>query len=302
MAGKMNKIVFGLCLTLYPAIATAGNFDACVNDAKQTDSVTTADGYVSYRCENATAEKLSARPDECPAGNVKPPLRSLVRTQTQLDDGLLTSLSWRAGRCSGSCEMRSFDSREATYNCEVRIYNGDESPAETPRNQPPAAGDRQATPQPRRLRSFPPRYSRLAAGRYPDRPHPVRPPFYADRPDYPIRPSLYGDRPDYPRRPPLYAERPDYPRRPPPYAERPIYPDRPPPYAERPDYPRWPPFYAERPDYPGRPPLYADRPDYPYRPADYPVLGDYPDRPPVYSDRSDYPDYPDRPPVYPDPR
>jgi hypothetical protein len=245
----MNKIFLGLCLMLYPAIAAATNFDACVNDATQAGSVTTADGYISYRCENTTAEKLSARPEECPVGNVKPPLRSLVRTQTQVDDGLLMSLSWRAGRCSGSCEMRSFVSKGAAYNCEVRIYSDDATPAEAGRGPAPAAGDRQAANEPGRPRWSPRRYSRLAARRYPDRPYPVRPPFYSDRQDYPIRSRLYSVRPDYPIGAPLYADRPDYPYR-------------------LPDYP-------VRSDYPERPPMYSDRFDYPY----------YPDRPPGYPDR-----------------
>jgi hypothetical protein len=228
----MNKIFFALCLMLYPAIAGATNFDACVNDAKQTDSVATADGYISYRCENTTAEKLAARPDECPVGDVKPPLSSLVRRQTQLDDGLLTSLSWRAGRCSGSCEMRSFDSQEATYNCEVRIYSDDGGPAETTRERPPAAGDRQAANQPRRPRWFPRRYSRLAPPRYPDRAYPIRPPLYSERPAYPGRPRFYSGRPDY-LYPPDYPVLPDYPQPPPVYSDRSDYPDRPPVYPDR---------------------------------------------------------------------
>jgi hypothetical protein len=226
----MNKIFLGLCLALYPAIGHAANFDGCVSDAEQTDSVTTADGYISYRCESTTAEKLFARPDECPLGNVKPPLRGLVRTQRQLDDGLLTSLSWRAGKCSGSCEMRSFDSKETTYQCEVRIGSDDGRTGESDHDRPPAAGDRKAAnePRPRRPRWVPPRYSRLAPPRHPDRPYSGRPRFYSGRADYPYRPPDYAVVPDYPEPPPLYSDQSDYP-------DGPVYPDRPWVYPDR----RW---------------------------------------------------------------
>ena len=136
----MNRIFWVLCLTLYPAIASATNFDVCVNEAKANHNDTTADGYTSYKCEGTTAEKLSARPDEC-TGGAKPPLGRLIRKPNQLDDGFSLKLSWIAGKCGGSCEMRSYDSKDTTYLCEVRVYSDDVRPAETGREQaPPAAG------------------------------------------------------------------------------------------------------------------------------------------------------------------
>jgi hypothetical protein len=124
----MKKIFWILCLTLYPAIASATNFDVCVNEAKTNHNDTTAEGYTSYKCESTTAEKLSARPDEC-AGGPKPSLRSLTRKTRQLDDGVYMSLSWTAGKCAGSCETRSYDSKDTTYLCEVRVYGDEGRPA-----------------------------------------------------------------------------------------------------------------------------------------------------------------------------
>lgn len=152
----MNRIFWVLCLTLYPAIASATNFDVCVNEAKANHNDTTADDYTSYKCEGTTAEKLSARPDEC-AGGGKPPLGRLIRKSNQLDDGFYSKLSWTAGKCGGSCEMRSYDSKDTTYLCEVRVYSDDVRLAETGREQAqpaeprPAANDfkhRRRLPQP----------------------------------------------------------------------------------------------------------------------------------------------------------
>lgn len=131
-----TRLLCSLCLSLIPTVASAtSNFDACIDDAKQAGSSITTDGYVSYRCEHATAEKLSARPDECPVGHVRPALESLARRQQQLDDGLLTTVTWTAGRCTGSCVMRSFDFKDTTYACEVRTYSRDVRPPKPPRQQ-----------------------------------------------------------------------------------------------------------------------------------------------------------------------
>lgn len=135
----MNRIFWVLCLTLYPAIASATNFDVCVSEAKANHTDTTADGYTSYKCEGTTAEKLSARPDEC-TGGAKPPLGRLIRKTNQLDDGFSSKLSWTTQKCGGSCEMRSYDSKDTTYLCEVRVYSDDGRPAETGREQAPPPG------------------------------------------------------------------------------------------------------------------------------------------------------------------
>jgi hypothetical protein len=127
-------------LTLYPAIASATNFDVCVNEAKTNHNDTTAEGYTSYKCEGTIAEKLSARPDEC-TGGPKPSLRGITRKSKQLDDGLYSSLSWTAGKCTGSCETRSYDSKDTTYLCEVRVYQERGGPA-------PEAGREQLAPGP----------------------------------------------------------------------------------------------------------------------------------------------------------
>jgi hypothetical protein len=136
----MSKFLGTLCLVLYPAVAGATNFDACVTDAKTSHNETAGTGYSSYKCEGTTAEKLSARPDEC-GGGQKPPLSSLVRKKQQFDDGLWSQLSWRAGKCSGSCEMRSYDSKDTHYQCEVKIYtNGAAPPTDVIREPAPREG------------------------------------------------------------------------------------------------------------------------------------------------------------------
>jgi hypothetical protein len=128
----MHKTFLALCFALYPAIAGATNYDVCVSEARTNHTDTAAEGYASYKCEGTTAEKLTARPDECTDGGaLKPALRSLVRKSRQLDDGLYTSLTWIAGRCTGACETRSYDSKDTTYLCEVRVYAGDGRPADT---------------------------------------------------------------------------------------------------------------------------------------------------------------------------
>lgn len=220
----VNKVVVGLSLSLLPTVAGAANFDTCMNDAMQAGSVTT-DGYVSYHCANATAEKLSARPDECPVGHVRPALKSLVRRQQQLDDGLLTTVAWTAGRCTGSCVMRSFDSQETTYACEVRIYSHDPEPA------PPEPPSPQVTeePSPRPLHRPAPRYPQPAGDdhphrhRYPDRYADGSPPPDDWRP--PPRPRFWSDGPRRPR----FWWGPDWDGpRPPPYSPVPRFPERPP--------------------------------------------------------------------------
>jgi hypothetical protein len=138
----MNRTIWVawiVCFTLYPAVASAANFDLCVNEAKTNHSDTAAAGYTSYKCEGTTAEKLAARPDEC-AGGPKPSLRNLTRKSQQMDDGLYTVLSWTAGKCSGSCKTRSYDTKDTNYLCELRIY-GDDS-------RPPADNNRELAPGP----------------------------------------------------------------------------------------------------------------------------------------------------------
>src|SRR5262249_47573867 len=136
----MNKSFWALCLTLYPVAVGATNFEACINEATQNSSATIADGYTSYKCEGVTAERLSARPDECPGGT-KPALRSLglARTSRQLEDGLNMSLTWAVGQCTGSCDMQANNSRDTTYHCEVRVY-GNSLPPETAGKPPENAG------------------------------------------------------------------------------------------------------------------------------------------------------------------
>jgi hypothetical protein len=137
-----------LCLMLCPAIANATNFEVCVNEAKTNHNDTTAEGYTSYKCEGTTAEKLLARPDECPGG-AKPSLRSLARKSRQFDDGLWSSLSWTAGKCVGSCETRSYDSKDPTYLCEVRVYDDGRPAAESNREPlPPGPGPGSLRPRP----------------------------------------------------------------------------------------------------------------------------------------------------------
>jgi hypothetical protein len=145
----MNKIFRILCLMLCPAIANATNFEVCVNEAKTNHNDTTAEGYTSYKCESTTAEKLLARPDECPGGT-KPSLRSLVRKSRQFDDGFWSSLSWTAGKCVGSCETRSYDSKDTTFLCEVRVYDDSSRPAaESSRERlPPGPGPGSLRPRP----------------------------------------------------------------------------------------------------------------------------------------------------------
>ncbi len=140
----MNRFFGVLCLILYPAIASATNFDVCVNEAKTNHNDTAGDGFTSYKCEGATAEKLSARPDEC-TGGAKPSLRSLARKSRQLDDGLYSSMSWTAGKCVGSCEMRSYDSQNTTYLCEVRVYSDVAKPA-PPASRPAPESEREPLP------------------------------------------------------------------------------------------------------------------------------------------------------------
>jgi hypothetical protein len=147
----MNKTFLTMCLLLCPAIASATNFDVCVNEAKTNHNDTTAEGYTSYKCEGTTAEKLLARPDECESGT-KPSLHSLVRKSRQLDDGLWSSLSWTAGKCVGTCQTRSYDSRDTTYLCEIRVYSDEGRPAaEGSRERPgpaPGAGPGYQRPRP----------------------------------------------------------------------------------------------------------------------------------------------------------
>jgi hypothetical protein len=146
----MNKIFRILCLMLCPAIANATNFEVCVNEAKTNHNDTTAAGYTSYKCEGTTAEKLLARPDECPGGT-KPSLGSLVRKSRQFDDGLWSSMSWTAGKCIGSCETRSYDSKDTTYLCEVRVYDEGRPAAESNRERlapGPGAGPGFLRPRP----------------------------------------------------------------------------------------------------------------------------------------------------------
>lgn len=113
--------VAGLALMCALAPAHATNFDACVDEAKQYHNDAMSESYASYRCEGKIAERLFARPDECPGG-VKPTLKSLVEKTKRLDDGVYRRLTWTAGKCSGLCEARVFDSKDATFLCELRIH------------------------------------------------------------------------------------------------------------------------------------------------------------------------------------
>jgi hypothetical protein len=124
----MNKLFWVLCVALYPAAATATNFETCMTEAKTNHTDAVAEGYTAYTCEGTTAEKLLARPDECEAGSPKPLLSSLNRQKKQFEYGLYSQLTWRAGRCSGSCEAQSYDSKDTTYKCELRVYNSGPAP------------------------------------------------------------------------------------------------------------------------------------------------------------------------------
>jgi hypothetical protein len=144
----MNKIFPILCFVLCPAIANATNFEVCVNEANTNQHAMPAEGYTSFKCEGTTAEKLLARPDECPGGT-KPSLRSLIRKSKQFDDGFWSSVSWTAGKCVGSCETRSYDSKDTTYLCEVRVYGDDSRPAaESNRERPAPGGPGSLRPRP----------------------------------------------------------------------------------------------------------------------------------------------------------
>lgn len=255
----MHKIFWVLCLILYPAIAGATNFEACIYDAKQNNKVTAATGYTLYKCEGSTAEKLSARPDECPAGNVRPPFASLNRNQTQLSDGLSATVKWTAGKCTGACELRSYDSKDATFTCEVRIYSDGTRPPDANPDPPP---DRQTTDESRR------RWPRLGI---------MRPPRYADRPGhagrraYRYRSPYYTDRARSLNRPPYYPERPDFRY----YSGRRLNSNLRRDYSG-PDYP--PPNYSDRPYDPFPPPVYPDWPDFLDPPAPFTAPG-WPEHP-----------------------
>jgi hypothetical protein len=215
------KIFSGvLLLTLCPALAGATNFEACVDDAKANNKVTTAEGYAAYKCTAKRAEKLAAGPDECPGG-IKPALRSLTRKSDQLDDGLYTILSWTAGKCSGWCETRSYDSKDTTYSCEVRIYEDDGKSAETtPEAAPtPDSGEHQASTDVRRRQRRPawhplyggrPAPERKSTWQSPSRAYTRRSGYYG-RPDYHPQPDDYP-KPHYVGRPGYYG-RPEYPGR-----------------------------------------------------------------------------------------
>jgi hypothetical protein len=137
----MNKLFGTLCLVLCPAVASATNFDKCVTEARTNHTETTVEGYTAYKCEGETAEKLSARPDECPGGK-KPDLRNLIRTKQQFDDGLFSKLEWRIGKCSGSCEARSYDNKETHYQCELHVYaNGPAPPTDVIREPAQKEGE-----------------------------------------------------------------------------------------------------------------------------------------------------------------
>jgi hypothetical protein len=227
----MNKIFRILCLMLCPAIANATNFEVCVNEAKTNHNDTTAEGYTSYKCEGTTAEKLLARPDECPGGT-KPSLRSLVRKSKQLDDGLYSSLSWTAGKCVGSCETRSYDTKDPTYLCEVRVY-GDGGSSATEGNPErlapgPSAGQDSLRPRPGGPDAGSPGPGRRQA---------------ANEAGLRRRPSLAGPAwsPRPPRRYSHYNRYSDYSHRGPSYSRRPWFEPPPPnPYYE--EYPQ-PPNY-----------------------------------------------------------
>lgn len=208
----------GLWLTLAPTLAAASNFDACMTEATLAGSVTT-DGYVSYHCAGTTAEKLAARPDECPVGRIRPALKSVVRQQQPFDDGLLTSVSWTAGRCWGKCAMRSFDYKETSYGCEVRVYTGHDP--DPPEPAPPPVSEE---PSPQPLHRPPPRSAPPAQEPRSSRPHRDGPRYSAWSPPPrawgpPPQPRFWSDRFEGPRRPP-YWWGPDW-NGPPPYSERP---------------------------------------------------------------------------------
>lgn len=143
----MKTIFWVLCLSLYPAIAAATNFDVCVNEAKANHNDTTVDNYTSYKCEGSTAEKLAARPDECPGGQ-KPSDRSLSRKTKPLPDGLYSSLRWRAGKCEGMCESVSSNSKDTTYTCTLKIFSDGSGTAE---NAPPDNSREAGPPAPRQV-------------------------------------------------------------------------------------------------------------------------------------------------------
>jgi hypothetical protein len=95
------------------------NFEACVGEAKEKS---TMENYSSWKCEGATAQRLAARPDQCP-GDVKPLLRNVERRTRQLDDGLYLRIIWRTNECAGQCETRIYNyARDTAYMCEVRRH------------------------------------------------------------------------------------------------------------------------------------------------------------------------------------
>jgi hypothetical protein len=100
----------------------ASNFEACISEAKERRSETTTEDYTSWRCVGATAQKLAARPDQCPA-DIKPPIRNVEHHVRQLDDGYYTRVVWRTDVCAGQCETRFYnDTRETNYLCDVRRH------------------------------------------------------------------------------------------------------------------------------------------------------------------------------------
>jgi hypothetical protein len=116
-----------LCMAMCSAIASAqeqhvSNFEACISEAKERHSETTLDDYTSWKCVGATAQRLAARPDQCPA-DVRPLLRNVEHHVRQLDDGYYTRVVWRTNVCAGQCETRFYsDSRETDYLCDVRRH------------------------------------------------------------------------------------------------------------------------------------------------------------------------------------
>jgi hypothetical protein len=155
-----------------------------MTEAKTKHNDAAAEGYAIYTCEGTTAEKLLARPDECEAGRPKPPLASLKRDRAQKDDGQYSQLIWRAGKCSGVCESRSYDSKDTTYKCELRVYaNGPAPPTEVNREPAPRTGEGTDAAAPRRGPPFdgrPHRRRLVRADRWP------RPPrqYPYDRPEF----------------------------------------------------------------------------------------------------------------------
>jgi hypothetical protein len=149
---RIGRIVF-LCLAVHPAVAAANNFEDCVDSAKQNNNETAADNYSAYKCEGTIAEKLSARPDECPGGS-KPAVDRLQRGRVmrQLEDGLYLRLSWKVEKCSGVCETTSYVSKDATHLCEVRIYNGNGQTSERVAEQAPGSGSRPSSVESRSRR------------------------------------------------------------------------------------------------------------------------------------------------------